>query len=147
MIESCFQTQRQRYKARLVLHSVFALALKRGWCSHNPVSNVDVPILKEAPILALNVKQCKKLIHTAKTEIKGECLAAVGLMLYAGIRPQELQRLRWEHINLDQGFISILPRHSKTGGSRHVNIEPVLQNLLMSLHPAIIHSTDSIRPP
>lgn len=130
LLEHCFHTQRQRYKARLILHGVFALALKRGWCAENPVSRVDVPVLKETPVMALNVTQCNKLLHAAKHQEKGECLAALGLMLYAGIRPQEIQRLSWKHLNLSENIISIPSIHSKTGGTRHVSIEPALKKIL-----------------
>lgn len=133
MIEHCFPTPRQRYKARLILHGIFSLALKRGWCMENPVSHVDVPVLKETPIVTLKVEQCQELVQTARVQEQGECLAALGLMLYAGIRPQEVQRLSWQHINLDEAVISIPAMHSKTGGTRHVSIEPILQKLFKGL--------------
>lgn len=130
MIEQCFSTPRQRYKARLILHGIFAVALRRGWCSDNPIDRVDTPYLKEKPIKSLNIKQVQNLIKTAKTEAGGECLAAAALMLYAGVRPQEVQRLRWQHINLREGFIHIHASHSKTGGSRHITIHNKLKRLL-----------------
>ena len=60
----------------------------------------------------------------------GACLAAVGLMLYAGIRPEEVRRLDWAQIDLREGVVSLRARHSKTGGARIVTIRPVLRNLL-----------------
>lgn len=140
MIEYCFKTPRQRYKARVVLHGLFAFSFRRGWCADNPVSRVDVPVLKEKPIVALNADQCQKLIHAAKEEDQGGCLAAVGLMLYAGIRPQELQRLSWGNVNLNESVISIPATHSKTGGARHVSMEPILKNLLKGLSPEKLSS-------
>lgn len=137
MIEQCFSTPRQRYKARLILHGIFAVALRRGWCHDNPVNRVDTPFLKEKPIKSLNIKQVQKLIQTAKTEAGGECLAATALMLYAGVRPQEVQRLRWHNINLQEGFIHIHATHSKTGGSRHITIHNKLKRLLEQIpHPS-----------
>lgn len=130
LINQCFNTPRQRYKGRLILHGIFSLAQKRGWCQENPVSRVDVPRCKEKQIMCLNLRQVQKLLHATETTAQGECMAAVGLMLYAGIRPQEVQRLEWQHINLQQSFISIPPTHSKTGGARHVTIEPILHKLL-----------------
>lgn len=56
----------------------------------------------------------------------GECLPACALMLYAGIRPYEVRRLTWNRINLKSGLVSLAPNHTKTGGSRHVSILPVL---------------------
>jgi len=42
-IEMAFDTPRQRQKARLILSGVFGTAVKRGWCSENPVSKVEAP--------------------------------------------------------------------------------------------------------
>ena len=51
-------------------------------------------------------------------------------MLYAGIRPHEVKRLTWKNINLKSGLVSLAPSHTKTGGSRHVSILPVLGAIL-----------------
>jgi site-specific recombinase XerD len=49
-IEQAFSTPSQRAKARRILSAVFGTAVKRGWCSENPVSKVDVPVVKEQRI-------------------------------------------------------------------------------------------------
>lgn len=48
-------------------------------------------------------------------------------MLYAGIRPHEVERLTWAQIDLENETIAIEARHSKTGGSRSVTIHPPLR--------------------
>ena len=58
------------------------------------------------------------------------CLTAVGMMLYAGIRPHEVERLRWEDVRAEAGVIRISPQHSKTGGARCVTIHPPLARIL-----------------
>lgn len=57
-------------------------------------------------------------------------------MLYAGIRPHEVKRLTWKHINLKSGLVSLAPTHTKTGGSRHVSILPVLGSILSRMSSA-----------
>ena len=54
----------------------------------------------------------------------------VSLMLYAGIRPNEVARLSWNDIDLAEKAIYILPRHGKTGGARRVTIHPPLLKIL-----------------
>ena len=142
-IEQAFDTPRQRQKARLVLSGVFGTAIKNGWCSENPVARVEVPKVVEKRIEILQAYEIKQLLETAKHFRGGSCLAAVGMMLYAGIRPHEVARLSWEQVDLVGRSISILPQHSKTGGARSVTIHPPLLRLLQSCAPA----TGRICPP
>lgn len=133
-IEQAFDTPRQRSKARLVLSSIFSTAQKKGWCSENPIAKVEAPPVIEKQVDILTPKQLERLQETANVYSNGICRAAVGLMLYAGIRPHEVSRLNWEHIDLENGSISILPQHSKTGGSRLVTIHPPLRRILSDCH-------------
>ena len=129
-IEAAFDTPRQRQKARLVLSGVFSTAVRRGWCSENPVARVEVPRVVEGRIDVLTPHEIERLLATARQYRGGCCLAAVGMMLYAGIRPHEVARLSWEQVDMASRSISILPQHSKTGGARLVSIHAPLQRLL-----------------
>ena len=129
-IEAAFDTPRQRQKARLILSGVFSTARRRGWCSENPVAQVERPQVVEKPIAILEPEEITTLLRTAAEYEGGKCLPAVGMMLYAGIRPHEVARLRWEQVNLRERSICILPRHSKTGGARLVTIHPPLAAIL-----------------
>lgn len=129
-IEESFSTPSQRKKARAILSGVFSTAIKHGWCSENPVSKVELFRVKEERISILQPKDINRLMITAKEYSGGSCLAAVGIMLYAGVRPHEVERLNWEQVDLDNDRIIILPQHSKTGGSRLVSIKTPLKRLL-----------------
>ncbi len=131
-IEVAFDTPRQRQKARMVLSGVFSTAMKRGWCDVNPVARVEVPRVVEQRIEILQPNEIERLVETARHYHGGSCLAAVGMMLYAGIRPHEVARLNWEQVDIEGGSIAILPQHSKTGGARSVTIHPPLRRLLAS---------------
>ena len=131
-IDVAFDTPRQRQKARMVLRGVFSTAMKRGWCDVNPVARVEVPRVVEQRIEILQPNEIERLVETARHYHGGACLAAVGMMLYAGIRPHEVARLSWEQVDLEGGSIAILPQHSKTGGARSVTIHPPLRRLLAS---------------
>lgn len=129
-IEQAFATPSQRAKARLILSGVFSTALKRGWCSENPVARVAAPKVKEKHTEILTPQQMKALLMSSREYRGGMCLPAVGMMLYAGIRPHEVARLNWEQVDLQERCISILPQHSKTGGARRVTIQQPLAELL-----------------
>ena len=129
-IEQAFETPRQRQKARLILSGVFGTAVKRGWCEANPVARVEAPRVVEQQVPILTPQEIAQITTTAESYQGGSCAAAVGMMLYAGIRPHEVARLSWAQVDLRERAIYILPRHSKTGGSRRVTIHKPLMRIL-----------------
>ena len=129
-IEQAFETPRQRQKARLILSGVFGTAVKRGWCDANPVARVEAPRVVEQQVPILTPQEIEQITTTAETYRGGSCAAAVGMMLYAGIRPHEVARLSWAQVDLRERAVYILPRHSKTGGARRVTIHKPLLRIL-----------------
>lgn len=129
-LSQAFSTPQQRRKARAVLSGILSTAVRRGWCSSNPVSGIEAPRVQEKRVSILTEADITRLLTAAAQYKGGNCLAAVGLMLYAGIRPHEVTRLQWQHINLQQQAVIIHPQHSKTGGARRVTIHKPLLNIL-----------------
>ncbi len=129
-LKKAFESPHQRRKARAILSGVFTTAIQRGWCDTNPVRTVEIPEVREQKIPILTPAELTSLISTAQKYRGGNCLAAVGIMLYAGVRPHEVARLTWEQVDLDNQAIYILPHHSKTGGARKVSIHKPLISLL-----------------
>lgn len=125
-----FDSDRQRYKGRVVLNGIFSLAHKRGWCDENPIERVDVPPIQEKMVCSLDIDEIECLLYAALEPEFESCGPGLGLMLYAGIRPTEVRRLHWSNINFTEKIITIMPEHSKTGGARHVTILPVLDKWL-----------------
>ena len=145
-IESAFETPRQRQKARLTLSGVFSTAMKRGWCSENPVARVEAPRVVEKTVPILTPEEAEQLVEAAREYKGGICLPAVGLMLYAGIRPHEVARLRWGDVDLPGKRVLIAPQHSKTGGARPVTLlRPALR--LLSRPPHRRPAPQRICPP
>ena len=146
-IHQAFDTPRQRNKARLALSSVFSTAVKHGWCDDNPIRKVPKEKLEERKISVLTREEINRLLSAAETYKGGICLAAVGIMLYAGVRPHEVERLPWSQIHLQAGIIHILPQHSKTGGARQVTIYPPLAALLRKIERMNIPKGRMVCPP
>ncbi len=117
-------------KGRAILHSIFAYGVRQGWCAANPVSAVEVPAIEEKEIMPLTVAECRSLVKIAKTPRYRDCLPALGLMLFAGVRPGEVARLQWADIDNEEGVLTIAARHSKTGGARRVELCPSLKKML-----------------
>ena len=135
-LRQAFDTPRQRNKARLILSGVFSTAMLHGWCAENPVRKVKPEKIEEKRIEILNNDEIERLTETAATYAKGACLAAVAIMLLAGVRPHECERLRWRDVRLEDGVIVISPQHSKTGGARCVTIHPPLVRILRHIQKA-----------
>lgn len=125
-----FETPQQFRKGRAVMSGVFSTAIRHEWCDVNPVAKVAVPQVQEHEVGILKPVEIKTLLEVAKTYENGACLPAVGLMLYAGIRPHEVTRLTYNEVDWENGSITIRARHSKTGGARRVEMAPPLQRLL-----------------
>ena len=99
----------------------------------------------------LTKEEIERVMSAAESYDGGSCLAATAIMLYAGVRPHECERLRWRDVCLDDacqagvfsereerrmGVIVIAPQHSKTGGARCVTIHPPLAKILRVIRQA-----------
>ena len=144
-IRRTFSTLRQQHKARVVLSGIFSTALKRGWCAENPALQIELPPLCEQAIRPLVITEIRTLFHSARQLYGSACIPPLGLMLYAGIRPAEVERLTWDAVNMEERVVCLKALHSKTGGSRHVQIHPVLHRLLKEAQPS--RKEDPVCPP
>lgn len=135
----------RRKKARACLSRLFSLGICRGWCQENPVARIEVPRVREKQITPLKLTEIRRLLATAHLPQHQPCEAALGLMLFAGVRPQEATRLSWADVDMEELEIIVPPRHSKTGGGRHI---PICQPLLRLLRPHAPSRADTpICPP
>ena len=132
-LELAFSTPSQRKKGRAALSCVFSTAVRFGYCDVNPVNRVRAPRVREKRMRILSRGEIQELLRTAGSYKGGICLPAVAIMLYAGVRPQEVARLTWEDVHQRERCIHILPRHSKTGGARQVTIYEPLARILQRI--------------
>ncbi len=120
-------------KGRTILHSIFAYGIRQQWCSFNPASSVELLPVEEREIKPLPLADCRRLMEVARTPRFHDCLGALALMLFAGVRPGEVARLRWGNLHLLEGVLVIAAHQSKTGGARRVELCPSLLRLLKRL--------------
>ncbi len=117
-------------KARANLSGVYSIAYKQGWCAENPIKKVHNVSVCERTIEPLRLNEIKSLLITAQHNAHRACLPALALMLYTGVRPDEVQRLTWNDIDWEESHLSLAARHTKTGGGRHI---PIIRPLLRLL--------------
>ena len=106
------------YKA--TLHSLFAYGVKVGACVANPVSGIDSrKVVRAAPSI-LAPAQLSALLTACGDD--AEMLAFVAVGAFAGLRRAEIERLRWEDVNLARGFVTVGAQNAKTGKRRLVPV-------------------------
>lgn len=113
----------------------FRWAVKKGHVQTNPVDQLDsIRIADQSPAI-YTPKQVEAILE-ACTQASGEKKARTEMLPYftmaffAGIRPDELRRLDWKSIDLEDGVINISTEVSKTNRSRHFLMPKNLQQWL-----------------
>jgi integrase len=102
----------------------FAWGVKRGFCSRNPCDEIeDVREVKEE-IGTLTAAECGMLLKCAVRPEHRRMLPYVAIGLFCGLRRAELERLRWEHVNLDESTVIVLSKSAKTRQRRVVDMAP-----------------------
>ena len=121
ILAAAFGNSRSSYvKGRAVLHSIFTYGMRQEWCEANPVSRIDVPRVVEKPIHPLTPEEVERLQEAARKPEHREMRFSLQLLLYSGLRPAEVERIRPEDICRREKQLIIRPRTSKTGGGRMV---------------------------
>lgn len=132
LLERHASTPRQQVKMRIILHGLFEYCVQQEWCVFNPISLLPAPLVSEQELVPLSWEEITRLLRMARLPEHSACLPALGLLLWAGVRPAELERLHWESIDWEENVIILPARHSKTGGCRHIQLQPVLRRILRS---------------
>ena len=115
------------------LNAFFNFAAKKGHAVTNPVAKIDRARLDRREIAILLPDQVRRLLHAA-TKYAPELVPYFAIGLFAGVRPTELSRLRWEEINFDLKYIHITGEVAKVRNERYVDIEDVLMAWLKTYH-------------
>lgn len=111
-----------------VLSSMFSFAVKQGRSPRNPVVAVERPdVVRDEPGI-LTPDQLRRLLH----HLPDDTVPYVVLSAFAGLRPMEVRRLKWEDINFKTGLITVKSGTSKTKRRRTV---PMMDNLRAWLEP------------
>ncbi len=122
-------------KAKAILHSIFAYGFSQGWCENNPVDGIESPPVREERIEALTTRQISAMVKACGAKDLLLMEPAFRLMLWCGIRPGEVQRLRWSDIDSKEGVVYIESWASKTGGARAVPLRGGALALCHHRHP------------
>jgi integrase len=126
---------------RTLLHSLFAYGVSKRMCSENPIHQVEKATVKPGKVGILTIEQTQLLLEHSADDVR----ATIALGAFAGIRPEEIVRLAWEDIDLEEGLIDIGAEKSKTARQRYVKILPNLNAWLQPLAGKGIIQKDNFR--
>lgn len=105
------------------LSALFGFAVRREWIARNPVRQLErIRIERKAPFI-LNVDQARALMGYVVAKKPNE-IAFFTFALFAGVRPEEIERITWQSIDLDRGMVTIDAAASKVRRRRIMDIEP-----------------------
>ncbi len=118
-IEGTAQTKKHH---RAVAGVFFTWAKFKKLTDANPVSGVPIPKVEATDPEVFTPKQMREMLKTA-SEKSPKLVAYLVLCGFAGLRAEEAERLRWEHIDFHHKSIDISPTVSKTRQGRDVPLE------------------------
>lgn len=109
--------------------ALFAFCVRRGYCDRNPCDRIEPVTCDRKPPCIVTPCQSRKLLAAAPVVMR----PYIVLGMFAGIRPEELTRLNWSHINLETATVNIdFPK--VRGRRRIVPLDPLAVTLLKQ-HP------------
>ncbi|MFC1825940.1 tyrosine-type recombinase/integrase, partial [Thermodesulfobacteriota bacterium] len=86
----------------------------------NPVSQIDKPDIPEGRCPMLTQAQLERLLDECSKTNSELLVPFVLLALHTGARSKELRTLRWEQLNLEEGFFSLIGKEIKTHRRRTI---------------------------
>lgn len=112
---------------------MFSEAVACGYTDSNPVAKIKPVKVIDEPVGILTPDEAFRLISVAGSTI----LPAVALGLFAGLRTEELKRLKWDAVGLERKTIHVGADIAKNARNR---IVPISENLAAILKPLAIAS-------
>lgn len=118
VLQHTYPTAAGRNKGRRLIHGLYEYAIAKKWASHNPVRRVTI---EEEPLSELCVLSPGKIQAMLQWLLRPKYMsiaAAVGFMLWDGLRPCDISRSRWEDLQRDllppalKRWLDRLPTHS-----------------------------------
>lgn len=123
-------TTRDNY--RRALRNLFGWCVRRGYCKGNPVDGITPPRVDETMPGILTVDQVVQLMKQLSEAAPRYATAAMAFGCFAGLRPAEIGRMRWDDVQSDH--IRIGSGVAKTRQQRLVAIQPAMAQWIEFCH-------------
>src|SRR5258707_13791780 len=86
---------------RAVLSSMWTFAARRGYAPSNIVQLIDKSSVVRDHVPIFTVDELKRLLESSSIEF----LPVLALGAFAGLRPEEINKLRWENVDFEDRTI------------------------------------------
>lgn len=122
-----------------------AASVRRGWCKSNPCDGIEKRDTGRHEISFLSVNQSRAVIAACRDWTEdadlpewlqrdaSDAVAAVTIMLFAGVRPGEVSRLDWSDVDMDAKTIFVGNKKAKTDRSRYIEMPDTLHEWLATV--------------
>jgi len=124
-MEFSHMTPSARNTALAHLSSLWSFSIKRGWATVNPLKNLDRSHVPKPKIHILTAKQLRRLF-VATIRLHPELVPLIAIEVFAGVRPIESEKIRWENVDLEDGILTIPDPIAKTRIGRHIEMHQTL---------------------
>jgi len=122
-------TPSARNTALAHLSSLWSFSIKRGWATVNPLRNLDRSHVPKPKIHILSAKQLRRLF-VATIRLHPELVPLLAIEVFAGVRPIESEKIRWENVDMEDGILTIPDPIAKTRIGRHIEMHQTLKDWL-----------------
>ena len=124
---------------RAVLSAMWTFAVRRGYAATNIIQLVDKTSVVRDYIPTFSVEQLTRLVSAASPEY----LPVLAIGAFGGLRPEEINKLRWEDLDFHERTIRVNASAAKTRKKRFAEIS---DNLVAWLKP-YVGRTGPVAPP
>ncbi len=119
-----------RNNTRRCLGTFFEYAKGRGYCESNPVEKTSKAKHTSGVTKIFTENQASSLLNASR-KLHPQLVASLSIGLFAGLRPNEIERLEWKDIDLERRIIVVSAEKSKTATRRITKIESNLYEWLL----------------
>jgi integrase len=121
-----------RRNVKVRLSHVFTFCRMKGWIESNPCSLISIKV-PHRDVEIFTIEETSDLMRECwYSDYAAVLIPFAAVCFFAGLRPKEAERLRWEFIDFKTKHIEITSATSKVRDTRFVHMEP---NLIEWLKP------------
>lgn len=148
-LESLGISARSQNNFRATIGMLFRFGQAKGYVARNHpgVSHVDKASHTAQEVQVFTHDEIQALLRVAKDDL----VPAIAIGAFAGVRSEELKRLAWEDIQLNEGHIEIKGAKSKTKVRRLIPIQKNLKSWLLpyvqKMGPVVHRTSPSVSYP
>lgn len=106
------------------LSTLFSFAVRRGWRTDNPCERLERPHVENGAPSILTIEEATKALKFTRGKMP-RFVPWLALALFAGIRPEEADKISWQAVDLDRGIVTVDALTAKVRNRRIVHLKPV----------------------